>query len=195
MTMTIFYILDKNDKVYKDKFRCLQFNLKDVKNPELRGQVLTCAISPHALVRMTPKELASRELSKWREEKAEEFLKTSIIDEETAATISSLAARKTSEKRRQECFFEEHDMVKILPMKDETTSVKEKEMIGPGISAKRGGSGSLAGNVTGGMSVTGVGSGGGGGGEMMRRESKEEEEVKQVCKIETTEVQYVIDHT
>ncbi|KAK8939865.1 hypothetical protein KSP40_PGU015048 [Platanthera guangdongensis] len=61
------------NKKYKEKGRSLLFNLKDPSNPELREQVLSGDLSPRRLCSMTAEELASKELSQWRQAKAEEF--------------------------------------------------------------------------------------------------------------------------
>eukprot|EP00210_Caulerpa_lentillifera_P008677 g8276.t1 len=95
---------------YKNKFRTLHFNLKDSRNPELRGQVLDGVISPERLVNMTPQELASQELSQWRQKKAEELLKATVLDEEAAAKFSTAAALKQLDSRREKRLKEEtHD--------------------------------------------------------------------------------------
>ncbi|KAK8916279.1 hypothetical protein KSP39_PZI022263 [Platanthera zijinensis] len=61
------------NKKYKEKGRSLLFNLKDPSNPELRERVLSGDLSPRRLCSMTAEELASKELSQWRQAKAEEF--------------------------------------------------------------------------------------------------------------------------
>eukprot|EP00803_Ostreobium_quekettii_P008282 evm.model.scf_2202.2 EVM.evm.TU.scf_2202.2 scf_2202:17793-23519(-) len=81
-------------KEYKQKFRSLHFNLTDAKNPDLRAQVVMGKIAPDVLVRMGPNELASSELNKWRSQKAQEFLKSAVLDGETAAAFSTAAAMK-----------------------------------------------------------------------------------------------------
>ncbi|CAG0887940.1 unnamed protein product [Darwinula stevensoni] len=52
---------------YKNKFRSLNFNLKDAKNQGLFRKVCLGEISPQALVQMSPEDLASKELAEWRE--------------------------------------------------------------------------------------------------------------------------------
>jgi len=49
------------------KFRTIQFNLKDPKNPDLRNQIISGGIKPHKLVTMTTEEMASRDLQRFRE--------------------------------------------------------------------------------------------------------------------------------
>ncbi|GMH40255.1 hypothetical protein BSKO_08159 [Bryopsis sp. KO-2023] len=98
----LFQLCGSANKEYKSKARSLHFNLKDQKNPDLRGQVLTGHITAHSLVRMTAQELASSEEKKWREKKAEEFLKQSVLDTETAAAFSTAAALKKLKELRNE---------------------------------------------------------------------------------------------
>lgn len=52
---------------YMAKFRSLLFNLRDQKNQGLVRNVLSGEITPAKLVRMSPDEMASHELAKWRE--------------------------------------------------------------------------------------------------------------------------------
>lgn len=52
---------------YKAKYRSLMFNIKDRKNETLFQKICEKAVKPFRLVRMTPEELASQELAKWRE--------------------------------------------------------------------------------------------------------------------------------
>lgn len=47
-------------KDYKLQARSLAFNLKDPANPDLRARVLHGELTPHALVRLTNAELASK---------------------------------------------------------------------------------------------------------------------------------------
>lgn len=53
---------------YKSKYRSLMFNIKDRKNKTLFEKICDKQVDPKQLVRMTPAELASQELAKWREE-------------------------------------------------------------------------------------------------------------------------------
>jgi len=48
-----------NGKLYKQKARSLNFNLKDANNPDLRARVLNGDISPAILCELTSEELAS----------------------------------------------------------------------------------------------------------------------------------------
>ncbi|KAH8318668.1 hypothetical protein KR074_001189 [Drosophila pseudoananassae] len=53
---------------YKSKYRSLMFNIKDRKNRTLFEKICAKQVEPKQLVRMTPEQLASQELAKWREE-------------------------------------------------------------------------------------------------------------------------------
>ena len=62
-------LFGKDVKKYNDKARSLLFNLKDPKNPSLRARVLTGELQPEALARMTPADLARRDLQEMRRER------------------------------------------------------------------------------------------------------------------------------
>nr|XP_017026765.1 uncharacterized protein LOC108077777 isoform X3 [Drosophila kikkawai] len=53
---------------YKAKYRSLKFNITDRKNRTLFEKICAKQVEPKQLVRMTPEQLASQELAKWREE-------------------------------------------------------------------------------------------------------------------------------
>lgn len=57
---------DTNTK-YKAKYRSLMFNIKDRKNLTLFEKISNKSIEPKQLVRLSPEEMASQELAKWRE--------------------------------------------------------------------------------------------------------------------------------
>ncbi|KAG8581947.1 hypothetical protein GDO81_007862 [Engystomops pustulosus] len=63
----LFSFYRDTDAKYKNKYRSLMFNLKDPKNNVLYKRVLKGDISPEHLIKMTPEELASRELAAWRQ--------------------------------------------------------------------------------------------------------------------------------
>ncbi|XP_036980805.1 PHD finger protein 3 isoform X3 [Acanthopagrus latus] len=62
----LFHLYKDTDNKYKNKYRSLMFNLKDTKNNVLFKRVLKGEISPANLIRMSPEELASKELAAWR---------------------------------------------------------------------------------------------------------------------------------
>ncbi|XP_071336968.1 PHD finger protein 3 isoform X2 [Trachinotus anak] len=63
----LFHLYKDTDNKYKNKYRSLMFNLKDTKNNILFKRVLKGEISPGNLIRMSPEELASKELAAWRQ--------------------------------------------------------------------------------------------------------------------------------
>ncbi|KAG7230165.1 hypothetical protein INR49_009885 [Caranx melampygus] len=63
----LFHLYKDTDNKYKNKYRSLMFNLKDTKNNVLFKRVLKGEISPSNLIRMSPEELASKELAAWRQ--------------------------------------------------------------------------------------------------------------------------------
>jgi transcription elongation factor S-II len=69
----------KDKKSYADKARSLVFNLKDPKNPKLRGRLIEGDLTSWDVVTMEPKELAS-ELKK---EEREKTLKDNLAERRT----------------------------------------------------------------------------------------------------------------
>ncbi|XP_061692893.1 PHD finger protein 3 isoform X2 [Syngnathoides biaculeatus] len=63
----LFHMYKDTENKYKSKYRSLMFNLKDTKNNVLFKKVLKSEISPANLIRMSPEELASKELAAWRQ--------------------------------------------------------------------------------------------------------------------------------
>ncbi|CAH8281552.1 unnamed protein product [Eruca vesicaria subsp. sativa] len=77
--MELFKLFGGVNKKYREKGRSLLFNLKDKNNPELRERVMSGAISPERLCSMTAEELASKELSEWRQAKAEKMAEMVVL--------------------------------------------------------------------------------------------------------------------
>ncbi|CAH2044422.1 unnamed protein product [Thlaspi arvense] len=77
--LELFKLFGGVNKKYKEKGRSLLFNLKDKNNPELRESVMCGKISPERLCSMTAEELASKELSQWRQAKAEEMAEMVVL--------------------------------------------------------------------------------------------------------------------
>ncbi|XP_071723495.1 uncharacterized protein [Rutidosis leptorrhynchoides] len=75
----LFKLFGGVNKKYKEKGRSLLFNLKDRSNPELRERVMSGDIPPDRLCAMSAEELASKELSQWRQAKAEEFASMVVL--------------------------------------------------------------------------------------------------------------------
>lgn len=92
----LFGLQNELSSVYKNKFRSLIFNLKDVNN-ELRLRVLFGDIAPSHLVRMEAVEMASASMSAWRQKKAEEQSKSKFLTTEAAAKFSTAAAAQLAE--------------------------------------------------------------------------------------------------
>ncbi|XP_043919789.1 PHD finger protein 3 [Protopterus annectens] len=63
----LFTFFRDTDLKYKNKYRSLSFNLKDPKNKVLFKRVLRGEITAEHLIRMSPEELASKELADWRQ--------------------------------------------------------------------------------------------------------------------------------
>lgn len=63
----LFKMFGDTSNKYRAKYRSLIFNIKDRKNETLFAKISNKAIQPEQLVRMSPEELASQELAKWRE--------------------------------------------------------------------------------------------------------------------------------
>lgn len=72
----IFAEFKNTDMRYKNRVRSRVANLKDVKNPTLRTNFLSGAVSASRLAKMTPEEMASDEMKKLREK----FIKEAIDD-------------------------------------------------------------------------------------------------------------------
>lgn len=75
---------------YKAKYRSLMFNIKDPRNQGLFRKIVKGIITAHQLVKMTPEELASNELAKWRERESKhmlEMIKREQIEQATATPI------------------------------------------------------------------------------------------------------------
>lgn len=69
---------------YKNKYRSLMFNIKDEKNSGLFRKIVEGKIAPKALVRMTPEEMASKELKQWRQAELKhdiEMIKSTELDQ------------------------------------------------------------------------------------------------------------------
>ncbi|KAJ0248554.1 SPOC domain / Transcription elongation factor S-II protein [Hirschfeldia incana] len=77
--LELFKLFGGVNKKYKEKGRSLLFNLKDKNNPELRESVMSGKITPERLCSMTAEELASKELSQWRQAKAEEMAEMVVL--------------------------------------------------------------------------------------------------------------------
>ncbi|KAL3281806.1 hypothetical protein HHI36_005007 [Cryptolaemus montrouzieri] len=59
---------------YRNKYRSLIFNIKDIKNQTLWKRICEKSINAYQLVRLSPDDLASQELALWREREAKHSL-------------------------------------------------------------------------------------------------------------------------
>ena len=68
---------------YKARYRSLVFNIKDTKNLTLYRKIAEKSLTPDALVKLSPEELASQELAEWREKENKhqlEMIKKNELD-------------------------------------------------------------------------------------------------------------------
>ncbi|XP_011308200.1 death-inducer obliterator 1 [Fopius arisanus] len=68
---------------YKAKYRSLLFNIKDTKNLTLFRKIADRSLTPDAVVRLSPEEMASQELAEWREKETKhqlEMIKKNELD-------------------------------------------------------------------------------------------------------------------
>ena len=73
---------------YKAKYRSLVFNIKDTKNLTLFRKIADRSLTPDAVVRLSPDEMASQELAEWREKETKhqlEMIKKNELDLMTQA--------------------------------------------------------------------------------------------------------------
>lgn len=76
------YFRDTGAK-YKAKYRSLLFNIKDTKNLTLFRKIADRSLTPDAVVRLSPDEMASQELAEWREKETKhqlEMIKKNELD-------------------------------------------------------------------------------------------------------------------
>lgn len=83
------------DMKYKNRVRSRVANLKDPKNPTLRGNFMCGAVSAQQLAKMTPEEMASDEMKKLREK----FVKEAIND----AQLATVQGTKTDLLKCAKC--------------------------------------------------------------------------------------------
>uniref|UniRef100_A0A8C9R5Q7 TFIIS central domain-containing protein n=1 Tax=Scleropages formosus TaxID=113540 RepID=A0A8C9R5Q7_SCLFO len=70
----MFNLFLNTDNKYKNKYRSIMFNLKDPKNKGLFYRVIGSEVTPFKLVRLSPEELLSREISEWRQRDTPEVM-------------------------------------------------------------------------------------------------------------------------
>lgn len=87
----IFAEFKNTDMRYKNRVRSRVSNLKDSKNPTLRNNYVSGAISASRLAKMTPEEMANDEMKKLRER----FVKEAINDAQLVRNKSLFYNRRT----------------------------------------------------------------------------------------------------
>ncbi|XP_070589138.1 PHD finger protein 3 isoform X2 [Erythrolamprus reginae] len=132
----LFSFFRDTDSKYKNKYRSLIFNLKDPKNKILFKRVLKGEVTPDHLIRMSPEELASKELAAWRkrenrhtiemiekEQREVERRPITKITHKGEIEIESEAPVKEQEPTIME--IQEPAPIKIVEKVEETEEVKE----------------------------------------------------------------------
>lgn len=105
----LFKIFRATNHKYNVKSRSLIFNLKDPKN-SLFSRVLLGEITPERLASMTPEELASSELARWRENEKKTMIE--LIKRDAVDQANQVIVKKT---HKGEEFIAESDIVTDLP--------------------------------------------------------------------------------
>ncbi|KAK9386186.1 transcription factor S-II, central domain-containing protein [Lipomyces mesembrius] len=108
---------------YRDKFRTILFNLKDIKNSLLRQRVLSGEITPDHLVRMAPEEMMNPELQKLAEAVRAESISQSILKKAEAPRI-----RRT---HKGEEFIGDVDPMGTLPENAPEGEEEESSQVNP----------------------------------------------------------------
>ncbi|KAH9497772.1 Death-inducer obliterator 1 [Dermatophagoides farinae] len=104
----LFKVFKAVNSKYQTKSRSLIFNLRDTKNTLYR-KVLLGKVSPERLVNMTPEELASAELSRWREHEKKTMIQ--LITRDAFDQANQVIVKKTHKGEE----FIENDLVLDLP--------------------------------------------------------------------------------
>lgn len=115
---------------YKAKYRSLTFNIKDRKNETLFQKICERAVKPYRLVRMSPEELASQELAKWRENENKhqlDMIKKSEMDLLACAKSYVLKSHKGEEVMENMNADNQIEAVDDLTMLSSELGVKEEE--------------------------------------------------------------------
>lgn len=110
---------------YKSKYRSLVFNIKDSRNQGLFRKILRGKIAPDRLVRMTPEELASKELARWREQENKHTIEMIKKEQmEAAQNVSSHALLKKTHKGEVEI---DDDNLRLLEKAEEKAVADQPE--------------------------------------------------------------------
>ena len=84
---------------WKQKYRTLNFNIKDPKNRRLRASLLNHSIAPSQLVEMSNEELANDELRKEREKVQEKLTRDAMPFNKQAASTNMFKCRKCQQRK------------------------------------------------------------------------------------------------
>ncbi|XP_077990047.1 uncharacterized protein LOC144444491 [Glandiceps talaboti] len=114
---------------YKTRYRTLIFNLRDTKNKGLFRRVLKGDIPPAKLVKMSSEEMASKELSEWREREAKHTLE--MIKAEAALKQTVHLTKKT---HKGEIEIEEDNLADLESHNEKSKQTEKGESTGGGIS-------------------------------------------------------------
>ncbi|UYV76884.1 TCEA3 [Cordylochernes scorpioides] len=102
MSAHIFRELKDTNMKYKNRVRSRVANFKDSKNPNLRINVLSGAISPERIASMTAEEMASDEMRNLRDK----FTKEAINDHQMAMTSGTKTdLLKCSKCKKTNCTY------------------------------------------------------------------------------------------
>ncbi|EPS72372.1 hypothetical protein M569_02382 [Genlisea aurea] len=92
----------KSNGAQKFKYRSIMFNIKDPNNPDFRRKVLIGDIAPHAIVDLTPEEMASDE----RQFQNEKIKQKALFNSERAAAPKASTNQFTCGRcRKKECTY------------------------------------------------------------------------------------------
>ncbi|XP_008332706.1 transcription elongation factor A protein 1 [Cynoglossus semilaevis] len=96
---SIFQEFKNTDMKYKNRVRSRLANLKDVKNPNLRRNVLCGSVTPERMAKMTAEEMASDELKEMRKN----LTKEAVRDHQLATTGGTVTDLFTCGKCKGKC--------------------------------------------------------------------------------------------
>lgn len=98
----IYAEFNNTDMRYKNRVRSRMANLKDPKNPALRSNFVSGAITANKLAKMTPEEMASDEMKKIREK----FVKEAIDDAQLATVQGTTTdLLKCGKCKKRDCTY------------------------------------------------------------------------------------------
>ncbi|GAB1288983.1 SPOC domain-containing protein 1 [Apodemus speciosus] len=117
----LFHLTQDTNLRYKNKYRSLLFNLRDPRNVDLFLKVAHCDVTPNDLVQMSSLQLASKELSRWRDQ--EERRGLSIIERQQKE-LYRLPASKLTHKGEVEI---PQDSDQMLTLEDLMEPVVSRE--------------------------------------------------------------------